>query len=335
MMKKILLFLLVFPVCIFAQQQEVFRIDSLPQKGILLNQGWKWHAGDNPEWAKPEFDDSNWKFLPPLDLMDSLPQKLRSSDIRWLRLKLQFDKSLIKAILALAIDQIGASEIYMNGKLLQRYGVVSSNPDEVKAFNPLLDPIPFIVSKDSTVILAVRYTFQNNVNKYLPGPPNLLGLTITINTLEIIQSSKTLSLTRLYDSNIFRVGAFFILFISYFALYFFNPLQKANLFLCLFSLTILIADLIQLKCYNNHWTSEYVHFYLLFFFLIAISKILLLTAVFFFNGSKNQLVVCFAVGIDFAEFFSVYRFWLSFCYKLYSSPYFPQPDQPGDRQNNP
>ena len=188
-MRNFIFFLLLFPLLAFVQKREVFRIDSLPKEGVLLNQGWKWHAGDNLEWAKAEFDDSKWKFLPPLDLMDSLPQKLRPSGIRWFRLKLQFNKSLSKEILALSVDQIGASEIYMNGILLQRYGVVSSNPDEVKAFYPLLDPVPFIVSKDSTVILAVRYTYQNNILKYLPSPPNSIGLTITVNNLEKIQSS--------------------------------------------------------------------------------------------------------------------------------------------------
>ena len=49
--------LLLFPLLAFAQNEAIFRINSLPKEGVLLNQGWKWHAGDNPEWAKPEFDD--------------------------------------------------------------------------------------------------------------------------------------------------------------------------------------------------------------------------------------------------------------------------------------
>jgi signal transduction histidine kinase len=302
-MRNLTLCLILFPLLAFAQKKEIFRIDSLPKEGILLNQGWKWHAGDNLEWAKPEFDDSKWIFLPPLDLMDSLPQKLRPSGIRWFRLKLEFGKSLSKAILALAIDQVGASEIYMNGKLLKRYGVVSSNPDEVKAFNPLLDPIPFAVSKDSMVVLAVRYTYQNNIHKYLPSPPNLIGLTITVNNLEIIQSSKMLYLTRHYDSNTFRVGAFFILFISYFALYFYNPVHKANLFLCLFSLTILIADLIQLKYYNYHWIAESTFFITLFFFLLAVGKILLLTAVCFLMNQKINWLFGLLSGLILLSYF--------------------------------
>ena len=65
-MRNFIVYLLLFPLLAFAQKREVFRIDSLPKAGILLNQGWKWHAGDNPEWAKAEFDDAGWKLMSPL-----------------------------------------------------------------------------------------------------------------------------------------------------------------------------------------------------------------------------------------------------------------------------
>ncbi len=44
---------------------QAFRIDSLPQQGILLDKGWKWHAGDNPDFAKADFDDSAWESIDP------------------------------------------------------------------------------------------------------------------------------------------------------------------------------------------------------------------------------------------------------------------------------
>jgi two-component system NtrC family sensor kinase len=29
----------------------------LPAQGLLLRQGWRYHAGDDPAWARPNFDD--------------------------------------------------------------------------------------------------------------------------------------------------------------------------------------------------------------------------------------------------------------------------------------
>jgi len=58
------------------QSVQPFRIDSLPPQGVWLNKGWKWQAGDNTEWAKPEFDDSQWAAIDPTkDIMD-LPQDI-------------------------------------------------------------------------------------------------------------------------------------------------------------------------------------------------------------------------------------------------------------------
>ncbi len=85
-MKQLVIFLLFLSNYTFAQKSEIFRIDSLPTEGVLLNKGWKFHAGDNPDWAKADFDDSGWESIDPSkDIMD-LPQLLKT-DIGWLHYK--------------------------------------------------------------------------------------------------------------------------------------------------------------------------------------------------------------------------------------------------------
>ena len=51
-MKSLLSLLLFLSLPVFAQQRTIFKIDSLPANGILLDKGWKFHVGDNPDWAK-------------------------------------------------------------------------------------------------------------------------------------------------------------------------------------------------------------------------------------------------------------------------------------------
>src|SRR4051812_20784764 len=111
-------------------------ISRLPPEGILLDKGWKFRTGDNLEWAKPEYNDRDWQTInPTLDIHDSLPQ-VPKSGICWFRVRLSIDSTLNDQ-LVLLIQQSGASEIYLNGKLLYRFGVLSPNPDKVKAFSPL------------------------------------------------------------------------------------------------------------------------------------------------------------------------------------------------------
>jgi len=286
-MRNLTLCLILLPLLVLAQKREVFRIDSLTKEGVLLNQGWKWHAGDNPEWAKAEFDDAGWQSVNILEVTDSLPKKIRLSDIRWIRLKLTLKKSILqKEVLGLAIQQLGASEVYLNGKLLKKYGEVSSNPEAIKAFNPIGDPLPFSIAKDSTIVLAVRYAFQSNIPTFYFDYSNLIGPKITLNTQEALFYSKTFNLIRFYNSNVFRVGAFLILFISYFALFLYYPVKKENLYFCIFALSLLVADLIQLKIYNNHWTAESSILNVLFFFIVGVSKVFLLTAVYLLLNQK-------------------------------------------------
>jgi hypothetical protein len=42
-----------------------FKLDSLgTTEKIVLNQHWKFHPGDDPSWANPDFDDGDWFVMP-------------------------------------------------------------------------------------------------------------------------------------------------------------------------------------------------------------------------------------------------------------------------------
>ena len=91
-MKNLLTFILLTSISLGSwAQKEAFRIDSIPTKGILLDKGWKWHAGDNPDFAKPDFDDSKWESIDPTKDIMELPQIPRNGQISWLRLKFKID----------------------------------------------------------------------------------------------------------------------------------------------------------------------------------------------------------------------------------------------------
>src|SRR5689334_9288574 len=69
---------------------HVFYLDKLPPKGVLLDKGWKFHNGDDPDYAKPNFDDRSWQSINPTLDIHNLPE-IAKSDICWLRLHLSID----------------------------------------------------------------------------------------------------------------------------------------------------------------------------------------------------------------------------------------------------
>ncbi len=101
-------------------QSEVY-FQFVPPPGERLETGWKWQAGDNPDWAKPNLDDARWAPIDPSqDIMD-LPQ-LWQTRVGWLRLRFAVDSLMARKALALLVQQMGASEIYLNGQLIGKFG---------------------------------------------------------------------------------------------------------------------------------------------------------------------------------------------------------------------
>ena len=132
-MNKLILTLFLALICTVGVAQ-VLQIDSLPPQGILLDKGWKWHAGDNPDFAKTDFDDSKWGSIDPTkDIMD-LPQ-VKGASLGWFRLKIDIDSMLFDKTMAILVKQTGASEIFLNGVEIGKFGKISTGNSKVEAYD--------------------------------------------------------------------------------------------------------------------------------------------------------------------------------------------------------
>jgi signal transduction histidine kinase len=286
-MKKALLFLLLFPVCIFAQQREVFHIDSLPKEGILLNRGWKWHAGDNAEWAKPEFDDAKWADIDPTKDIFELPQLSKSGEIGWFRIRIKVNKSIQEQFLFI-LHKSGASEMYMDGKLIHRYGTLSHNLKAIKAISPIANITPINLPNDSIAVIAFRYCLQPHIlySRLLAGN-NVAIQFVVYPTFHDLGKYFPISRIGIQYSIIFRIGAFLILASIFLSLYFFYPQQKTNLFFFMYTITELIFDVGQFVFFSMNQIQ--VRYYLINIGLDAhqVGSFFLLTALYLLMNQKR------------------------------------------------
>src|SRR5690606_31075984 len=109
-----------------------YSINELLFKGSFINSA-KYALGDDLNRSKPEYDDQNWKVQPGLYIkLDSV----NNEKIAWLRYKFRIDSSLINKLVGLNIYQNCASEFYLNGKLIRKFGVVSENKNAEVIYNP-------------------------------------------------------------------------------------------------------------------------------------------------------------------------------------------------------
>lgn len=106
----------------------------IPADGLLLREGWRFRFGDTPNGASPQVDDLHWSSIDPTKDIRDLPQ-LHRAGIGWLRLHLTMGQTLPPIMVH--VFQSVASEVYLDGRLLYRFGTVSTNPDSVRAYNPV------------------------------------------------------------------------------------------------------------------------------------------------------------------------------------------------------
>ena len=107
---------------------------------ILINGIWKYHPDDNSypldQWTSPDFNDTSWEETISRLPMDSLP-KGGWPGAGLFRLHLIVDSMLWNKPLAIYIVQKGASEIYLDGKLIRKYGIVGSTGTTETGVNTL------------------------------------------------------------------------------------------------------------------------------------------------------------------------------------------------------
>jgi signal transduction histidine kinase len=284
MMRRLLLLLLLFPVSIFAQQQEVFRIDSLPTKGVLLNKNWKWYAGDNPDFAKSDFNNSTWESIDPTkDIMD-LPQ-IFDSNIKWLRLDFVV-KSKFSEQIGLSISQSGASEIYLNGRLVKQIGHFDVDLNKVIANDPRAIPFYLPVDSAGKYNLAIRYVLQPNIlYTKLFNTRNLFFKASFVPLVQTLNSELNNKAYRV-GLDVFKFGMFLILFILHAAFYFNQKNDRAHFLLALSFLSLVTVYLLKIVVHYNSNVSDLFWYLNLNFFLFNLAFCLQLAVLYYITKVK-------------------------------------------------
>jgi two-component system NtrC family sensor kinase len=204
----------------------VIYLNKIPSQGILLDSGWKFHEGDNADWAKQELNDSQWRSIQLSNYNTYLPE-LKSKNIGWFRLNLLMDSSLLKSQLAIQLSQLGASEIYLNGKLFQQFGSIKI-PLNYKSFNPVNKPFLLPFNTGNSIVIAIRFASHVPSHTWLFTSANKLPLTVTINSWSnaLLTYETNLEHARTPTKFSYLYLALALLFIL---LYAFFPREKVNL----------------------------------------------------------------------------------------------------------
>jgi signal transduction histidine kinase/DNA-binding response OmpR family regulator len=166
----ILIIGLIFSSLLIQAQPQPLRLilDSLDRDfgGYALQpHRWQFHAGDDRRWASPAFDDRDW--IPYGTDFDVSNPPSGWKGIGWFRLHFSIDSLPADSLLAIRIDQLGASEVFLDGQPIGGFGTIDQSPKTGTDYCPSFEPITFQLDRAGQHLLVVRMaTFRPYVTRW-------------------------------------------------------------------------------------------------------------------------------------------------------------------------
>ncbi|MES2566142.1 MAG: SpoIIE family protein phosphatase [Bacteroidota bacterium] len=272
-----------------------FTINDKEKNTVDLNENWRFAVGDNLAWANPKFDDQKWDTAYfPITIEALLPFHYKGNI--WFRSTFKITEKEILKSLSFLVKQFGASEIYIDGKLIHQFGTVGTSLATEEAFNPQNIPASFIMDSLGTHTIAIRYSNHLILNEDDPGSNlNCFDLHIT-STEEAILVYKFKEFKESILTAI-GIGGFLSLSLMNFILFLFYKREKANLFYSLFSACVAISFIIQTTEYNSGSVSVVVILNQLHTAFVFLSNFFLVVLVYSFIYDKNPKRLWIILGL--------------------------------------
>lgn len=229
-MKKLLfIFLLVLPSALLAQSGIQVAAKLNADKVLnMMDSSWRYINADDTAMARPDYNDSNWATIYPQLKGDSGLAMLKG--IGWFRKQVYVTDSIQKLPLALNMGQYGASEIYIDGKLLGEFGKIGTDGQSTEYYNPVMQPVIFHFDDTGWHTIAIRYA-NYRTKPQADNEDYFHGFNIDIN--EANDTYETHSVMRMIMFSIFIGLAFMFATLAglHFLLWLFRKADMSNIFL--------------------------------------------------------------------------------------------------------
>lgn len=275
------------PFPLYGQDDGAFALtaDSLRdgQGAELHRLQWRYHAADEAAWADPHFDDGSWEVLNGTRITAREQPRSGWRGIGWFRLRLQVDSQLAGEPLGFEFWNLGASELYVDGKLVKQFGRVGADVESEQVFNPIR--VPFgIVFDEGEHLIAVRLSVMTaaNLNSFVAGLANSnntvgAGFGLRVKKLDDAVAVQRTLLIRMAGIQTPMGVLFLAVAILHLLLFLFYPRLRANLFFGLYAFTRFVPLLLGFIFNVSHsgvWLYAALNYIRFSFILLAAASLL-------------------------------------------------------------
>ena len=258
--------------------------------------GWLFKQGNDIAWAQKDISTAGWKEIKPSELSGKFADKNGRLE-GWLRIKIKLGATFRDTILGLYMNSWAASEVYVDGNLLNTFGNTGINGEPFREFSPIYQfPVPFNIEKNNAHTIAVHFVdFLSSLPPYHLKSEERLRYFVSITSPEFITEHFSYYMQeRFYRTMLLSVNA--ILCLLFWLLAFQNPVEK-NLFLIGATTTIL-----TLLIYCETYSSPGVSFFVLRFFALVApilrAIVMTLIIVLMLRIFKRKITTLFKIAVS-------------------------------------
>lgn len=247
-MKKLLfILLLLLPGLLRAQSQMQLVINKSGDDILhIRDTNWLYINADDSAMALPGYNDSNWATMYPHLKGDTCIPMLKG--VTWFRKHVYVPDSIQKLALAINLSHMGASELYIDGKLLETYGKVSANKDSTEYYNAAMEPTFFHFDDTGMHTIAIRYV-NHRTEPQAESEDYLHGFTIKISEANATYGMLLIIYIAIFSIFIGVAGIFAALAGLHLLLWLFRTRDKSNLFLSILCTLFCIFFIM-----SSYWT---------------------------------------------------------------------------------
>ncbi len=209
-------------------QKIIISPERLKNKSGFLElfEGWQYKIGDDTTWKDPGLIDTDWKIINPALNKEDI-EGLNWNGNLWFRNHIYVDSTLWNQPFGFQFVCTGAAEIFLDGKLLYKFGTVGNSKETEKVYTER-SPRHILFGRGNEHLLAVRYS--NHHSKKLMNYGAMSGFYAMIGELDQLITNRVMNVREL-TINQFGFGAFVLAFaVMHLLLFLFYPKAKENLF---------------------------------------------------------------------------------------------------------
>jgi len=271
MMKKFLLLYCCLICCLAAAAQSITLTRDSLNEGIKAK--WRFKAADSAVFALPAYNDNHWQLVNSRRLpIDSV------NGVVWLRMHVMVDSLIASKPIALRLTQAGASEVFLDGKRVAKYGTIAAK-DSVDYEDPQFEPLIVDFDTPGNHLIAIRYVNYDSkrnrdvFNKMFNGVDMLIYDAKT--AIDFDQQSR---LAQTFVSTLL-FGIFIAFALLHLLIFLYHRKEVSNFSFSMFSLMLGFLFLIFLivKFSNSPWLqirASYIAFFLSIFACVFLHRFL-------------------------------------------------------------